>query len=109
MGNRFAHERLDCFHMAMEVAKWVRKAPFPAGDAALRDQLRRASSSVVLNIAEGASASKGNRKKHFKIAAGSAAETAAGLTLLDLPGAGPHVEKLRSIARSSDGKARAAT
>ena len=102
MGNRFAHERLDCFHMAMRVAQWVRKAPFPSGDAALRDQLRRSSSSVVLNIAEGASASKGNRNKHFRIAAASAAETAAGLTLLDLPGSGEQVEQLRSVARMLD-------
>jgi len=102
MGNHSAHERLDCFHMAMGVAQWVRKARFPAGDAALRDQMKRASSSVVLNIAEGASASKGNRRKHFNIAAASAAEAAAGLTLLDLPGAAEHVGKLRSVARMLD-------
>jgi four helix bundle protein len=102
MGNRFAHERLDCFHMALEVAQWVRKAPFPTGEAGLRDQLKRSSSSVVLNIAEGASASKGNRKKHFRHAAASAAETAAGLTLLELPGGSEQVERLRSIARMLD-------
>ena len=51
-------------------------------DANLRDQLRRASSSVVLNTAEGfGSASRGVKRRHYEIARGSAMECVA---ILDL-------------------------
>ena len=51
-------------------------------DANLRDQLRRASSSVVLNTAEGfASVSRGVKRRHYEIARGSAMECVA---ILDL-------------------------
>ena len=47
-------------------------------DANLRDQLRRASSSVVLNVAEGfGSASRGVKRRHYEIARGSAMECVA--------------------------------
>ena len=41
-------------------------------DAAMADQLRRAVTSVVLNIAEGDGSLKGNRRAKFSIALGSA-------------------------------------
>lgn len=51
-------------------------------DANLRDQLRRASSSVVLNTAEGfGSTSRGVKRRHYEIARGSAMECVA---ILDL-------------------------
>jgi four helix bundle protein len=51
-------------------------------DANLRDQLRRASSSVVLNTAEGfGSVSRGVKRRHYEIARGSAMECVA---ILDL-------------------------
>ena len=51
-------------------------------DANLRDQLRRASSSVVLNAAEGfGSRSRGVKRRHYEIARGSAMECVA---ILDL-------------------------
>ena len=54
----------------------------PSLDANLRDQLRRASSSVVLNTAEGfGSASRGVKRRHYEIARGSAMECVA---ILDL-------------------------
>ncbi len=54
-------------------------------DANLRDQLRRASSSVVLNTAEGfGSASRGVKRRHYEIARGSAMECVA---ILDLASA----------------------
>ena len=58
-------------------------APIAASlDANLRDQLRRASSSVVLNTAEGfGSASRGVKRRHYEIARGSAMECVA---ILDL-------------------------
>ena len=48
-------------------------------DRDLADQLRRAASSIVLNLAEGNQSAKGNRQKHFAIAHGSASEVRAAL------------------------------
>ena len=48
-------------------------------DRDLADQLKRAASSVVLNLAEGNRLTKGNRPKHFSIAHGSANEVKAAL------------------------------
>ena len=48
-------------------------------DRALADQLRRAASSVVLNIAEGNRRAGQDRLQFFRIAAGSAAEVRAAL------------------------------
>ena len=48
-------------------------------DRDLADQLKRAASSVVLNLAEGNKSAKGNRQKHFAIAHGSASEVRAAL------------------------------
>ena len=47
----------------------------------LADQLERASTSVVLNVAEGNRRIGGDRRRFFAIAAGSAAEVAAALEL----------------------------
>ena len=51
----FAHERLDCYRLAVEVNRWFGEAVFPPGRAHLKDQGQRASDSIVCNIAEGAS------------------------------------------------------
>jgi four helix bundle protein len=51
------------------------------GDRDLADQLRRAASSVVLNLAEGQRSAKGNKHKHYAIAHGSANEVKAALDL----------------------------
>lgn len=48
-------------------------------DPNLADQIRRAGSSVVLNLAEGNKSAKGNRQRHFAIAHGSASEVRAAL------------------------------
>ena len=48
-------------------------------DRNLADQLRRAGTSVVLNLAEGSRSAKGNRGKHYAIAHGSASEVKAAL------------------------------
>ena len=50
-------------------------------DRALADQMRRAASSVVLNIAEGARSHGKNEVARFHCAAGSANETRAALKL----------------------------
>ena len=48
-------------------------------DRDLADQMRRAASSVVLNLAEGQRSAKGNKMKHYAIAHGSANEVKAAL------------------------------
>jgi four helix bundle protein len=48
-------------------------------DRDLADQLRRAASSVTLNLAEGQRLTKGNKPKHYAIAHGSANEVRAAL------------------------------
>ena len=48
-------------------------------DRALADQLKRAASSVLLNLAEGQKFNNGNRRKHYEIAQGSANEVKAAL------------------------------
>ena len=97
MPGLFAHETLDAYRFALEVARWVRSARWARGDAHLKDQARRAADSVVLNLAEGASHEKGHRGKHFGIAKASAAEVAACLELAMLPGWEGQVAKLRRV------------
>jgi four helix bundle protein len=96
----FAHERLDCYALAVEVALWFARTGFPRGRAELRKQGQNAADSVVLNIAEGAGRRLANAagKNHHQIALGSAAEACAVLDLVStLPGAPEHQQKLRRI------------
>jgi four helix bundle protein len=77
-------ERLDVYRVALEFL--VHATEFGRGriGAALRDQLDRASSSIVLNVAEGAGRVSGRDKVRFyAIARGSAMECAAILDVLD--------------------------
>jgi four helix bundle protein len=80
-------ERLDVYRCAIEfLALAVRiTARVPRGHADLRDQLRRASTSIPLNIAE-ASGKTGaaDRARFHSIARGSALECAAILDVLQL-------------------------
>ena len=48
-------------------------------DPALADQIRRAATSISLNLAEGQRSAKGNKQKHYAIAHGSANEVKSGL------------------------------
>lgn len=50
-------------------------------DRDLGDQIRRAATSVALNLAEGQRSMKGNRQRHYAIAHGSANEVKAGLAV----------------------------
>ena len=83
-------ERLDVYRRAIEfLALAVRVTErMPRGQADLRDQLRRASTSIPLNIAE-ASGKTGaaDRARFHAIARGSALECAAILDVLVLVGA----------------------
>jgi four helix bundle protein len=70
-------ERLDVYRVALE-AQAQASAMVPEDRRVLRDQLERASLSVVLNIAEGAGRrSRKDKARHYAIARGSAMEAAA--------------------------------
>jgi len=70
-------ERLDAYRVALEFQSHA-SALALRGDANLRDQLRRASLSCVLNTAEGAGQRSRAQKRHlYAIARGSAMECAA--------------------------------
>ena len=92
------HERLDVYRLALGIAVWAAQQAIPANRKHLRDQLLRAADSVVLNIAEGAGREPGDaRRNHFRIASGSAAEVAAVLDLIALPGGAERQHELRRV------------
>ncbi len=73
MKHPFAHEKLDCYALAVEVSHWFHHTSFPRGRAELRKQGQDAVDSIVLNIAEGAGRRKGTTdagKNHHEIAPG---------------------------------------
>jgi len=80
------HEKLDVFRVAVEF-RAVAMNLLTRGHAGLRDQLDRASSSVILNLAEGAGRrARGDKRRHYSIARGSAAECGAVLSVLRASG-----------------------
>jgi four helix bundle protein len=83
-------ERLDVYRCAIEFAALAARltAHMPRGQGDLRDQLRRASTSIPLNIAEASGKTGGaDRSRFHAIARGSALECAAILDVLQLLGA----------------------
>ena len=78
--NDFEHERLDVYRAAIEflvVADEI-ATNLPRGRAYLADQLRRAATSIPLNIAEGAGEfSPGDKARFYRMARRSATECAA--------------------------------
>ncbi len=74
------HHRLHCYSLTLVLARTVPAllATWPRGSSDLQDQLKRALSSVLLNIAEGnGRTSPADRKRFFTIARGSATEVGA--------------------------------
>ncbi len=81
---QFDHEKLRAYQEALKFAAWVEPIieRLPQKMAA-RDQLDRASTSIVLNIAEGnGKRSYPDRCRYFDIARGSILESAACLDIL---------------------------
>ncbi|MEJ7604666.1 MAG: four helix bundle protein, partial [Kofleriaceae bacterium] len=66
-------------------------------DHDLADQLRRAASSVVLNLAEGQRFDNGNKLRHYKIAQGSAHEVKAALDVAEAWGYLTQATKERAL------------
>ena len=77
---QFQHERLDVYQRALEAldACDLVIAQMPKGRAHLKDQLDRAATSIVLNIAEGAGEfSTAEKQRFYRMARRSATESAA--------------------------------
>lgn len=78
------HERLDVYHLALDFVVFANEIieKLPRGRSHLADQFTRASTSIVLNISEGAGKlSKPDKRRYYLTARGSATESAA---LLDV-------------------------
>src|SRR5712691_5985027 len=80
-----SHEHLDVYQLAYKFHVGVMDLLPSKGQRILRDQLERASLSIVLNIAEGAGRfTPPERRRHFIIALGSVYECAAILDVIRL-------------------------
>ena len=78
------HERLDVYLIALDFVVFANEVVerLPRGRSHLADQLTRASTSIVLNLAEGSGKlSKPDKRRYYLTARGSATESAA---LLDV-------------------------
>jgi four helix bundle protein len=84
----FPAERLDAYRVARELVREVaRVSENWRGWSELRDQAKAASTSAMLNLAEGAAqTSFAVKRRHFDIAMGSAGETYAALDAADAVG-----------------------
>ena len=100
------HERLDVYQLALDFLVFANGVieSLPRGRSHLADQLTRASTSIVLNLAEGVGKhSKGDKRRYYLTARGSATESAAlldvclRLRLLDEAGHGAGKAKLVRI------------
>ncbi len=83
---RFDFQRLDVYRAAIKFAGWRRQLlkRLPAADGDLADQIRRASTSITLNIAEGCGEfSAPERARFYRMSRRSAAECAAVLDLFE--------------------------
>lgn len=81
----FCHEKLDVYHKSVEFLKEVIVVIrlIPGGNGDICNQLRRAASSIALNIAEGAGKTgASDKKRYYSIARGSTLECAAIFDLL---------------------------
>ena len=95
MDHHFDHENLDVYRLALEVARWCRRARL--GPTHLRSQLTRAADSVVLNVAEGRARGGDAGRNHYRVALGSAAEACAALDLTTSSDAAVQQAKLRRV------------
>ena len=75
-------ERLDVYQAAVQLVELVAQLPKPRGQGDVHDQLVRASTSVVLNVAEGLGRTGKDRHRFMRYARGSATECAAALRIL---------------------------
>jgi len=84
-GPTLSHEGLDVYRVSLDFTEYVEEilVGLPKEYSHLSSQLRRSSSSIVLNIAEGSGRASPNDRAHFYIIArGSATESSATLDVL---------------------------
>lgn len=99
------HERLDVYHLALDFVVFANEIieKLPRGRSHLADQFTRASTSIVLNISEGAGKlSKPDKRRYYLTARGSATESAALLDVclrLKLLDEAPHQSGKEMIVR----------
>ncbi len=82
----FDHERLSAYKLALtwlEIAERIARC-LPRGRGPLADQLRRASTSIPLTIAEGVARRGADRARFYVIAKGSTAECSAILDVVSI-------------------------
>ena len=79
--DKLCHHRLRVWAEARALVRLVSKNPI--GDAELRLQASKAAKSVGCNIAEGAALEGASKKRHYKIAKGSAVEVVAAYELAE--------------------------
>ena len=84
----FEHERLDVYRASIEYLGTADEvaAKLPRGRSYLADQLRRAATSIPLNIAEGSGKFSRDAARFYTIARASALECAAILDALEAMG-----------------------
>src|SRR5512141_2378527 len=81
-------ERLDVYRISVEFRQSIAILDTVRNIASQRDQIYRASDSIVLNIAEGAGRmARADKRRHYSYALGSASECGAALALLHVRGA----------------------
>jgi len=83
-GRPLPHERLDAFQVSLQLVSLVSNLTPCRGASDAFDQLRRASTSIALNIAEGVGKHGRDRVRFYEIARGSALECAAALRVLQI-------------------------
>jgi four helix bundle protein len=89
-------ERLDVYRVALDFQLLASELS-ARGDSILRDQLRRASLSILLNISEGAGRrSRPDKRRFYAIARGSATECAAVVDVLRVRALAARTECLRA-------------
>jgi len=97
------YQRLDAYQCALQfagLAFQIIKA-LPRGNSALADQLRRATMSIPLNIAEGSGKTTAKeRRRYHAIARGSAMECGAILDVLRLQDLHPQADSKAEEART---------
>jgi len=81
-GMPLPHERLDAFNVAIGLVELTKKLGSLRGSHGALDQLRRAATSVAVNIGEACGKTGADRRRFFQIARGSALESAAALRVL---------------------------
>jgi four helix bundle protein len=89
---------LDCYRVSLSMISSL-KSVVPAiakYDRDLANQLQRAASSVVLNVAEGRLRQGGDQRRSFQIAAGSCNEVKAALDVAETWGWVTPTDELRS-------------